>query len=268
MTTQTEGSPIHALVADDDEGSRRALVRALAAIWPGLRQHQAVDGIEAWDGFLEHEPALCFLDVRMPGLTGIEVAQRIGDRAPVVFVMAPNDRALPTFQADGVPHLLKPLDAARLAEVVVGLQQRLAPGHRAQLPSLDRLLDRLAGQLRRPAPLEVVETVEGSQAARLLRVDDVIYFEADARCTRAVSRDGEALIRTPLKELAAQLDPLRFRQIHRFVVVNERHISHTERLDEQTMVLSLRDRPRTLPVARHFQPQFLAAARVPATGDA
>ncbi len=103
----------------------------------------------------------------------------------------------------------------------------------------------------------MVETGEGA-LARWLNVDDVVYFEADARCTRAVSQDGETLIRTPLKELAAQLDPLRFQQIHRFVVVNQRHILNTQRLDDDTMVLSLREREKTLPVSRHFQGLFPA----------
>ncbi len=112
MTSNSETAVATALVADDDETARRRLVRALAAVWPGLRIVQAVNGVEAWDAFLEHEPALCFLDVRMPGLTGIEVAQRIGDRAQTVFVMAANDRALTSFEDDAVDHLIKPLEPA------------------------------------------------------------------------------------------------------------------------------------------------------------
>ena len=255
MNSTDRTRDVAALVADDDEGARRQLVRSLAAVWPGLRLIQAVNGIEAWDAFLEHEPTLCFLDVRMPGLTGIEVAQRIADRAQTVFLLAANDRALGTLVDGDAVHLTKPLEPVHVAEVVTRLQQNMAPEHRDALPSLHGLLDRLAGQLRRPAPLEVVETGDGSQT-RLLNVDDIVYFEADARCTRAFSEDGEALIRTPLKELAARLDPLRFRQIHRFVVVNQRHILATRRLDDDTMVLSLREGQKTLPVSRHFQGLF------------
>jgi DNA-binding LytR/AlgR family response regulator len=249
--------PVSVLVADDDESARRALVRGLAAAWPGLKVIPAVNGVEAWDAFLAHEPALCFLDVRMPGMTGIEVAQRIGSRAQTVFVVAPSDRTLKRFQDDGVLHLTKPIEAARLAEVVGLLQGRMAPEVRDRLPDLQQLLDRLAGQLRRPTRIEVVEAGEGPQA-RLLKVDDILYFEADARCTRAVAQDGqEAVLRMPLKELAAQLDPERFWQIHRFVVVNQRHILNAQRLDDETMVVSLRERATTLPVARHFQGRFL-----------
>ncbi len=248
---------ITALVADDDEVARRQLVRALAAVWPGLRIVQAVDGIEAWDAFLAHEPALCFLDVRMPGLTGIEVAQRVAEQAQTVFVMAPSDRALASFQAESAMYLTKPLDPAQLAEVAVELQGKLAEAQRSALPSLHQLLDRLAGQLRRPEPIELIEAGEADGAqTRWMNVDDVIYFEADARCTRVVSQDGELLVRTPLKALAARLDPLRFQQIHRFLVVNQRHILATRQVDPDTMELSLREQSRTLPVGRHFQALF------------
>ena len=246
---------ITALVADDDEVARRQLVRALAVVWPGLRIVQAVDGIEAWDAFLAHEPAMCFLDVRMPGLTGIEVAQRVAEQAQTVFVMTPSDRALASFQAESALYLTKPFDPAPLAEVVLQLQGRLAEAQRSALPSLHQLLDRLEGQLRRPAPIEVIEAGEGAEA-RWMNVDDVIYFEADARSTRVVSLDGELWVRTPLKALAAQLDPLRFQQIHRFLVVNQRHILATRQVDNNTMELSLREQSRKLPVGRHFQSLF------------
>lgn len=258
MTKPNEIQPIVALVADDDEGARRSLVRALVAIWPGLRVVQAVDGIEAWDGFLAFEPALCFLDLRMPGLTGIEVAQRIGDRAPLVFVMNHNDRALPSFEAGGIDHLQKPLDPARVAEVVSRVQSAMRPDRQAALPSLEHLLDRLAGQLRRPAPIDGVEAVESGagESARWVPVDDIVYLEAEALFTRVVSRGGEAVVRTPLKQLAAQLDPQHFWQIHRSVVVNQHHILAARQVDAQTMVVSLREQVRTLPVAPHFQGRF------------
>lgn len=246
---------VAALVADDDEATRRLLVRSLAAVWPGLKIVQAVDGVEAWDSFLAHEPALCFLDVRMPGLTGIEVAQRIADRAQTVFLLAANDQALGGLTAGHALHLTKPLLPERVAEAVAHLQQHLAPEQQAALPSLQALLDRLASQLRRPAPLEVIEAGDGAQRC-LLPVDDIVYFEAEARGTRAVSAQGETHIRTPLKELVARLDPLRFPQIHRFVVVNRRHILATRRSDDGSMVMSLREGQKTLPVARHFQAQF------------
>lgn len=254
---------LKALVADDDAQVRRELTRALSAVWPGLRVVQAVNGVEAWDTFLEHEPALCFLDMRMPGLTGVEVAQRIGERAHNVFLMAPNDRALRSFDEGGALHLVKPLDPGQLASVVAQVQQAMARQSPGAVPSLGALLDRLAGQLRRTTPLEVLEAGEGADT-HLLKVDDIVYFEADVSGTRVVSEGGvESRVRRPLKELAVQLDPGRFWQIHRFVVVNQRHILGTRRVDEQTMMLSLRERATLLPVARHFQSRFgLPAADV------
>lgn len=255
MTTTIPKQVPKALIADDDATIRRRLARALTTVWPELRIVEEPDGIDAWDGFLEHEPALCFLDVRMPGLTGIEVAQRIADRAQIVFLAEKKDRAIEAFQAADVAHLIKPFEPLRIAEIVTRLQASLRPEHQPMVPSLHQLLDRLAGQLRRPAPLQVIQVGEGPQA-QWLDVDDIIYLEADARYTRVVSRGGEMVVRKPLKLLAAQLDPLRFWQINRFTVVAQQHILDTRRLDEQTMVLTLRERPKTLPVAPHFQSLF------------
>lgn len=251
MTTSVSRQVIKAVVADDDRIVKRRLVRSLTAVWPELKVLEAADGVDAWDAFLEHEPALCFLDMRMPGLTGVEVAQRIGDRALVVFLADANDRALPTFESDSVLHLVKPLDEKRIADVVTRVQAAMPPQQQELLPSLHQLLDKLASQLRRPDPLEVIETGDGP-----LLVDEIIYMESDPRGTRIVSQQGEALVHTPLKELVAQLDPAVFKQVNRFAVVHQRHIERTRRLDAETMVLSLRENDKTLSVGRHFQPWF------------
>jgi DNA-binding LytR/AlgR family response regulator len=209
-----------ALIADDEEAPRSQLLMALAWAWPALTVvAECTNGVDAWDAFLEHEPEVCFLDVRMPGLTGIEVAQRIGGRAQIVFVTAHGDHALAAFDAGAVDYVLKPVDAARLEQATARVQRRLArPGDTSG--ELQRLLNQLVGQVRKAAPLEVIQAGIGKEV-RLVRIDDVVYFEADSRYTRVVFReaegqvDGEVLIRTPLKELIAQLDPQRFWQIHR-----------------------------------------------------
>ena len=252
--------PSTALIADDEEAPREQLVRELRAAWPGLDiVAVCVNGAEAWDAFLEHEPQVCFLDVRMPGLTGIEVAQRIGGRAATVFVTAHGDHALDAFDAGAVDYLLKPIDPSRMARTVERLAARLATPPADESAGLQRLLDRLASQVRRPAPLDVLQASVGKEI-RLVRVDDVVYFEADARYTRVVDvergKDAELLIRTPLKELLTQLDPARFWQVHRSVIVSQRHIASALRTDDGNMVLSLRDRSERLPVSRHFQGLF------------
>ncbi|MBS0449114.1 MAG: response regulator transcription factor [Proteobacteria bacterium] len=246
-----------ALIADDEEAPRMQLLRALRTVWPGLDVAAEVgNGVDAWDAFLEHEPDVAFLDVRMPGLTGIEVAQRIGGRSHVVFVTAHGDHALAAFDAGAVDYVLKPVDETRLAQAVDRVQLRLAGSDGAPL-DLQGLLDRLAGQVRKPAPLDVIQAGVG-QDVRLVPVEDVVYFEADARYTRVVYDAGDVLIRTPLKELLAQLDAGKFWQVHRSVIVNKRHIAGAHRLDDSHMVLTLRGRDEKLPVSRHFQGLFRA----------
>ncbi len=260
-----------ALIADDEEAPRAQLLAALTLAWPELQVvAECANGVDAWDAYLEHEPAVCFLDIRMPGLTGIEVAQRIGGRAQVVFVTAYGDHALAAFDAGAVDYVLKPVEPARLTQAVQRVRTRAAAVQgqsagalagpadppSAQQAAVAELLARLAadmaGKLHRPAALEVIQASVGKEV-RLIRTDDVIYFESDARYTRVVHADGEALIRTPLKELLAQLDSQRFWQIHRSLIVNHRHIAAAVRVDEGTMHLSLRSRPEKLAVSRHFQ---------------
>jgi DNA-binding LytR/AlgR family response regulator len=251
--------PTTALIADDEEAPRAQLLLALRRAWPELEVvATCVNGVDAWDAFLEHEPQVCFLDVRMPGLNGIEVAQRIAGRAQIVFVTAHGDHALAAFDAGAVDYVMKPIEAVRLGQAVARARARLA----APTPAtgdLQQLLDQLVGQARKPAPLEVLQAGVGKEV-RLVRVDDVVYFESDTRYTRVVytsaEGDGEVLIRTPLKELLAQLDPARFWQVHRSVIVNQRHIASALRIDEGSMVLSLRGRAEKLPVSRHFQGLF------------
>jgi len=252
-------NPITALVADDEEAPRAQLLEALRATWPQLRVvAECVNGADAWDAFLEHEPQVCFLDIRMPGLSGIDVARRIGSRAQVVFVTAFGDHALAAFEAGAVDYVLKPVEADRLERAVQRLQARIAQPEPAP-PGLDALLDKLSSQMRRPPALEVIQAAVGREV-RMIRVDDVIYLESDARYTRVVYRadgaDGEALIRTPLKELLTQLDANRFWQVHRSVIVNQRAIASAVRVDEGNMHLTLRGRGEKLPVSRHFQPLF------------
>jgi len=246
-----------ALIADDEELPRQQLVAGLKRVWPELQLVEAANGVDAWDAFLEHEPALCFLDLRMPGMTGIEVAQRIGARAHIVFVTAFGDHALAALDAGAVDHLLKPVDEPRLRQMVSRVKARLAQPDAAP-PALQGLLDRLAGQTRKPAPLESIEAGFGRDL-RLVRLDDVIYFEADARYTRVVVAAGDLLLRTPLKELVAQLDPRQFWQVHRSTIVNRCHVAGAERVDDATMFVTLRTRPDKLPVSRHFQHLFDAS---------
>lgn len=252
-----------ALIADDEEAPRAQLRAALAAAWPELRVvAECTNGVDAWDAWLEHEPDLCLLDIRMPGMTGIEVARRIGGRAPVIFVTAFGDHALAAFDAGAVDYVMKPVDADRLARAVGRARDRIATPPAATAPdtqALQALLAQLAGQGRKPPTLDTLQAAVGKEV-RLIRVADVVYFEADARYTRVVhvsdGVEGEALIRTPLKELLAQLDERDFMQVHRSTIVRRRWIASAVRVDEGHMHLTLRGRPEKLPVSRPFQGLF------------
>jgi DNA-binding LytR/AlgR family response regulator len=243
--------PATALIADDEALPRLRLAELLTSAWPELRVvAETGNGADAWDAWLEHEPQICFLDIRMPGLTGIEVAQRIRGRAQVVFIAMPGDHALAAFDAAAVDYLVKPVDVARLGELVTQLQARLEISGRAA-GEWQPLLDRLAGQLRKPAPLEAIGAGEAA-----VPIGEVVYLESDARQTRVVHGAGELRVRAPLKELLPQLDPALFWQIHRHIIVNHRHVAEVVHLADDTMVLALHGRSERLPVARHFQRLF------------
>ncbi len=242
------------LIADDEEGPREQLRMALARLCP---QAQVVascsNGVDAWDEALAQEPQVCFLDIRMPGLTGLEVGQRLSALAEppqIVFVTAYNDHALAAFEAGALDYLVKPLDDERLQRSLNRLQQRLAAPSPA--PDLQQMLQSL---LPKPRAMRPIQASLGKEV-KLIAPEDVVYFESDARYTRVVTVDGEALIRTPLKELLAQLDAELFWQVHRSVLVNSRCIASALRVDENTMQLTLKGRPEKLPVSRQFQGLF------------
>jgi DNA-binding LytR/AlgR family response regulator len=248
------------LIADDEAAMREQLADALNAAWPEADiVAQAVHGADAWDQWLEHQPDACFLDIRMPGLTGLEVAQKIEGRCPVVFVTAYGDHALQAFEAGAVDYLVKPVEPQRLAQTVERLKQRLArhTSEPAQAEALQVLLSRLV-PARPPQP----ETLQASigKEIRIIRVADVVYFESDARYTRVVYReDGEqreALLRTPLKDLLVQLNPVQFQQVHRSVIVASNQIASAVRDDAGGMVLKLRGCPDQITVSRPFQGLF------------
>ncbi|SEL29923.1 two component transcriptional regulator, LytTR family [Roseateles sp. YR242] len=261
------------LIADDEEGPREQLRAALSRLAPGLEiVAQCANGVDAWDDCLALEPQLCFLDIRMPGLSGLEVAQRMAQLAEppqVVFVTAYGDHALSAFDAGAVDYLLKPVEDHRLEQCLQRLPTRLnpaqtpsgqglppsaQPGPQAALPAATLELLRQLLPAHRPA-MRPIQASQGREV-QLIAPEDVLFFQSDSRYTRVVHRDGEAWIRTALKELLADLDPQLFWQVHRSVVVNSRFITTATRLDENTMQLSLRGHTEKLPVSRQFQGLF------------
>ena len=254
-----------ALIADDEPLLREALAKQLAHAWPELRVvAQARNGREAIQMFEEHRPDVCFLDVQMPGTNGVEVARKIGARAQVVFVTAYDQYAVEAFKEGALDYLLKPVEPARLALAVTRLRERLVAGHAGTLT--EALLMRIAEQIAssraggEPPRLKFVHAQVG-RSLKLIRVEAIDYLRSDAKYTRVAWRDEhgepqEALIRTPLKELLAQLDPEQFAQVHRSIVVNLDAIERLVREDGETGTLHLRAREERLPVSRTFLPRF------------
>jgi DNA-binding LytR/AlgR family response regulator len=251
-----------ALIADDEPLLREALVRLLASAWPELEVvAQARNGREAIERFEDHRPDICFLDVQMPGKTGVEAAQHIGRRAHLVFVTAFDQYAVQAFAQGALDYLVKPVEPARLAETVARLQERL----RAATPALDpgALLQQLAKLLNpavdsasAPGGLRWLRASVGP-TVRLIAVQDVDYLRADEKYTQVAWRDEggearEAVIRTALKELIPQLDAAQFAQVHRSVVVNLRAISHVTRGANETADIHLKGRTEVLPVSRTY----------------
>ena len=247
-----------ALIADDEPLLRDALQRLLAQVWPELEVvAQARNGREAVEKFEVHEPDVCFLDVHMPGMTGIEAASHIGRRAHLVFVTAFDQYAVQAFAHGVLDYLVKPVEPARLAETVARLKERI----RTTQPAIheEALLQQLSAVLQRttaPAPLRWVRASVG-QTVRLIPVEDIDFLRSEEKYTLVAWRDDdreprEAVIRTPLKEIVTQLDPAQFAQVHRSVVVRLKAISHVTRGANETADIHLKGRTEVLPVSRSY----------------
>ena len=252
----TERRPT-ALIADDEPLLRKALARQLAQAWPELDVvAQARNGREAVEQFDARLPDICFLDVQMPGLSGVEAARHIGRRAHIVFVTAFDQYAVQAFEHGALDYLVKPVEPARLAGTVVRLRERLL----AAQPVLgaEALIEQVAAHLRKSSAPVALQWIRASvgQTVRMIAVDDIDFLRSDEKYTRIAWRDEgkptDALIRTPLKELASQLDAGQFAQVHRAAMVNLRAISHVVRGENETAQIYLKGRSEVLPVSRNY----------------
>lgn len=219
-----------ALIAEDEPLLRERLVSLLAMLWPELQVvAQARNGREAVELFDQLQPDVAFLDVHMPGLNGIEVARCIDGRAQVVFVTAFDKYAVEAFRHGAIDYLLKPVEEQRLAETVQRLRERVqAPGREPQ-PQWEEALERMAAQLRvKLAPRAWLKWIKASvgSTVRLIPVEQVIYVKSDNKYTMVAWEGGEALIRKTIRELADELDPERFVQVHRSAIVCLDRVSH------------------------------------------
>lgn len=246
-----------ALIADDEPLLRDALARMLGQAWPELEiVAMARNGREAVEQFEAVSPDVCFLDVHMPGMSGIEAAQYIGHRAQLVFVTAFDAYAVQAFEQGVLDYLVKPVEVERLAATVARIQERLLASK--GLADAEFMIEQLAARLHKQSP-QALRWVRASlgQTVRMISVDEIDYLRSDGKYTRVAWRSNgdkcsDALIRMPLREILDQLDPAQFVQVHRAVVVNLRSVSHVVRGDNETASIHLRGRDDVLPVSRNY----------------
>ena len=260
--------PPRCLIAEDEPLLAAGLRADLAALWPALEVAAVVgDGAAAVEQALALRPQVCFLDIRMPGLSGLEAAQALAEDWPegtpfplLVFVTAYDQYALRAFDAQAVDYLVKPLDRTRLAACVARLQSRLAdrqPPAQALQQTVAQLRELLgaAPQDAGTSRLTVIQAQTGN-LVHLVPVEEVIYFEAADKYLRVVTADREHLIRLSLRELLPRLDPAAFWQVHRGTVVQARMVASARREESGKVTLTLRQRPEKLTASRLYAHLF------------
>jgi DNA-binding LytR/AlgR family response regulator len=258
---ESDINTIRALIADDEAHLRDYLESQLKKVWPELRVvAHAANGLDALRLIDEQAPDVAFLDIRMPGLSGLDVATRLaaGAKPPhIVFVTAYDQYAVEAFEQSAVDYLLKPASLERLEKTVAKLKAKTAAA-----PTAVATLQALLAQLAVPAaaapavaPLQWIRAAQGDQT-RLISIDEVIYFQSNDKYTSVFLADGESLIRTPLSKLREQLDEQQFWQIHRSVIVAARHVAGTRQDFRGRLMVQLKGRPEQLVVSRNYVDLF------------
>lgn len=241
-----------ALLVEDESVLRRELRESLAQLWPRLELiGEAGTGIEAVRLLERRIPDVLFLDIQMPGMSGLDVARHVQGRCHVVFVTAYDAYAVAAFEAGAVDYVLKPVQAARLATAIERVKQRLATAP----ARLDELLQTLSQGLAGRSYLRWINATTG-QNMRVITTDEVAYFQADTKYTRVVTSDGEALVRMSLRQLQEQLDPSTFWQVHRSTIVNANAIASVARDFRGHVYLLLKQRPERLAVSEPYHHLF------------
>lgn len=243
---------MRAIIADDEPNLANDLRKRIMRLWPELEIVAVLhDGVAAQQSLLSQKPDIAFLDIQMPGMNGLDVAQAAPPTCRVVFVTAYDEHAVKAFEQAAIDYLLKPVSDERLARCVDRLRQHASPDYPDMLAQLTSLMQANTN----PAPLRWLRVQQG-QNVRLLPVEEVCYFQSDEKYTAVVTREGEWLLRTPIKELIQQLDSSEFWQVHRGTVVNVRQIAAAHHDAGGKVTLRLRDRKEMLPVSRSYAHLF------------
>ena len=245
--------PLKAIIAEDEPILRGELRDALARLWPELDVCAEVeDGIAALREIAALAPDVLFLDIQMPGVSGLEVAKHASGRCHIAFVTAYDKYAVAAFEQGAVDYVMKPFSPARLATAIERLKAKAASSP-ASLDGLLRTLADAAGA--RKEYLRWITASQGSEL-RLITVDEIVYFQADNKYTLVVTPEKESLIRRPIKELIDELDPQVFWQIHRGTLVNVNAIAGVHRDLGGHMRVKLKGRKETLPVSEPYHGLF------------
>jgi DNA-binding LytR/AlgR family response regulator len=247
--------PVTALLAEDEAPQRKELRTMLAAAWPELEVvAECADGLAALEAWASARPDIAFLDIRMPGLSGLEVARQAASPAQVVFITAYDEFALRAFEAGAVDYLLKPVRTDRLAEAVARLRARQGP---PEPVDLDALIASLSGRL---APKRAVHWITAGvgDTVRMISIDDVLFFQAEDKYTRVTTAADSAHIRMPLKALMAQLDPEIFWRVHRNAIVRVSAIRQVKPDEDGRLQVWLTGVPEPLRVSDAFRHRFRA----------
>lgn len=250
-TTAQQGPT--AILAEDEPLLADELADLLGALWPQLRiVARASDGVAALNAIEDHRPDVAFLDIHMPLMTGIDVARQVCGRCHVAFITSYDEHAIEAFEAGAMDYVLKPPTACRLATTVQRLKSRLQQPPADLRSALRDLVD------RSPAPPRHLQWINASRgtAVRLITVEEIVYFRSDQKYTMVVTADTEALIRKTIRDLASELDPTMFWQVHRSTIVNVHAIDSVVRDERGGLTLRLKQRPETLPVSEPYTHLF------------
>ena len=243
-----------ALVAEDEAPQRRTLCELLGALWPELEiVAECGDGLTALEALTTLHPQIAFLDIRMPGVSGLEVARAASTQAHVVFTTAYDEYALSAFEQGALDYVLKPIRRERLERTVERLKQRIGA---VTPPGIETLLDALQGRLGARAGTLRWITGSAGLTTKMFGIDEVLFFQAQDKYARVVTATDEVQIRTPLRELLGALDPETFWQIHRSVIVRAGAIQKIEANADGRLQLYVKGRSEGLPVSNAFHYRF------------
>ncbi len=247
-----------AIIADDEKLLRTSLKTTLSKLWPELIIcGEAINGVEALNLIEKERPDVAFLDIKMPGLTGIEVAERIAADCRVIFITAYDEYAVAAFENEAIDYILKPITEERLAKTIKRLQKQMT-GSPGSSPGMSDTMERLLAALKDKEATGFLRwiKVRHRDEVKLIAVDDVFYFKAEDKYTLVKTGEGESLIKRSIRKLAEELEPDQFWRIHRGTIINVSRIARVNRSFAGKLIVNLKDLQETLTVSRSYAHLF------------